>query len=147
VDAAGAFELYGGPVLVIDFGTATTYDMVDADGAFRYGVTAPGLRISAKALWEDAAKLPEIEIVAPKTILARETISSMQAGLFYGQLGATEYIVKNIIKESGLKDVKVVATGGLGAMIAEATGCIDIYDANLTLKGLKLIYDKQDRRK
>ena len=147
VDAAGAFELYGGPVLVIDFGTATTYDMVDGDGAFRYGVTAPGLRISAKALWEDAAKLPEIEIVAPKTILARETISSMQAGLFFGQLGATEYIVKNIIKESGLKDVKVVATGGLGAMIADATGCIDIYDANLTLKGLKLIYEKQDRRK
>ena len=79
MDAAGAFGLYGGPVLVLDFGTATTYDLVGPEGEFMAAVTAPGIRISAKALWEDTAKLPEVEIVKPKSILAKETISSMQA--------------------------------------------------------------------
>ena len=157
VDAAGAFELYGGPVLVLDFGTATTYDLVDANGAFVSGVTAPGIRISAKALWQDAAKLPEIEIKKPEKILAKETISSMQAGLVYGQIGQTEYIVKHMIaesgyenvkdmiEESGYQDVKVVATGGLGNLIASETKCIDIYNPNLTLYGMKFIYDKQKK--
>ncbi len=145
VDAVGAYEPYGGPVLVLDFGTATTYDFVNKDGDFFAGVTAPGIRISAKALWEDAAKLPEIEIRKPATILARETISSMQAGLVYGQIGQTEYIVKNMIRESGLSDVKVVATGGLGRIIAEETDCITIYDKDLTLHGMRLIYEKQNR--
>ncbi|MCR5546472.1 MAG: type III pantothenate kinase [Lachnospiraceae bacterium] len=143
VDAAAAYHLYGGPVLVLDFGTATTYDMVDESGAFVAGVTAPGIRISAKALWQDAAKLPEIEIKKPKSILAKETISSMQAGLVYGQIGQTEYIVKNMIEESGYENVKVVATGGLGGMIARETSCIDIYDPELTLKGMRLIFEKQ----
>ncbi len=146
VDAAAAYHIYGGPVLVLDFGTATTYDLVDADGAFVSGVTAPGIRISAKALWEDAAKLPEIEIKKPKSILAKETISSMQAGLVYGQIGQTEYIVKNMIKESGYENVKVVATGGLGGMIAKETDCIDIYDPDLTLKGMRFIFEKQGER-
>ena len=96
VDAAAAYGIYGGPVLVLDFGTATTYDLVDKDGSFLSGVTAPGIRISAKALWEDAAKLPEIEIIKPDSILAKETISSMQAGLVYGQIGQTEYIVNHL---------------------------------------------------
>ena len=143
VDAAGAYALYGGPVLVLDFGTATTYDLVDASGAFVAGVTAPGIRISAKALWQDAAKLPEIEICKPSSILAQETISSMQAGLVYGQIGQTEYIVRSMIAESGYQDVKVVATGGLGRIIANETECIDIYDPNLTLSGLRLIFEKQ----
>lgn len=145
VDAAGAYELYGGPVLVLDYGTATTYDLVSADGAFMAGVTAPGIRISAKALWRDAAKLPEIEIKKPEHILARETISSMQAGLVYGQIGQTEYIVKHMIEESGYDNVKVVATGGLGGMISQETNCIDIYDPNLTLQGMRFIYNKQGR--
>lgn len=143
VDAVAAYDIYGGPVLVLDFGTATTYDLVDAKGAFVAGVTAPGIRISAKALWQDAAKLPEIEIRKPETILAQETISSMQAGLVYGQIGQTEYIVKNMIKESGYENVKVIATGGLGRIIANETDCIDIYDPQLTLNGLRLIYEKQ----
>lgn len=146
VDAAAAYELYGGPVVVIDFGTATTYDLVDKDGAFLSGVTAPGIRISAKALWEDAAKLPEIEIRKPESILAKETISSMQAGLVYGQIGQTEYIVRSMIKESKLGDIKVVATGGLGRIIANETNVIDVYDSNLTLKGMNLIYKKQNRK-
>lgn len=143
VDAAAAYELYGGPVLVLDYGTATTYDLVSEDGAFLSGVTSPGIRISAKALWQDAAKLPEIEIKKPESILAKETISSMQAGLVYGQIGQTEYIVKHMIEESGLKNIKVVATGGLGRIIASETTSIDVYDPNLTLKGLQLIYEKQ----
>ena len=145
VDAVGAYELYGGPVIVIDYGTATTYDFVNGNGDFFAGVTSPGIRISAKALWEDAAKLPEIEIKKPSTILARETISSMQAGLIFGQIGQTEYIVKNMIKESGLKDVKVVATGGLGKIIANETKYIQYYNPTLTLEGMRLIYAKQKR--
>lgn len=145
VDAAGAYALYGGPVLVLDFGTATTYDLVSEEGAFVSGVTAPGIRTSAKALWEDAAKLPEIEIKKPDHILAKETISSMQAGLVYGQIGQTEYIVKHMIEESGYQKVNVVATGGLGGMIARETDCIDIYNPNLTLQGMRFIYNKQDR--
>lgn len=147
VDAVAAYELYGGPVFVIDFGTGTTYDLVDENGAFVSGVTAPGIRISAKALWEDAAKLPEIEIRKPDSILAKETISSMQAGLIYGQIGQTEYIINKTKEETGIKDLRVVATGGLGSIIVSETKYIDVYDPNLTLQGLRLIYNKQNRGK
>ncbi len=147
VDAAAAYELYGGPVFVIDFGTGTTYDLVDETGAFVSGVTAPGIRTSAKALWEDAARLPEIEIKKPGSILARETISSMQAGLIYGQIGQTEYIIRQTKKETGYENLKVVATGGLGIIIADEVKSIDIYDPTLTLQGLRLIYNKQNRER
>lgn len=142
VDAAAAYEKYGGPVLVLDFGTATTYDYVTADGCFAAGITAPGIRISAKALWEDTARLPMVEIKKPKSILAQETISSMQAGLVYGQIGQTEYIVNMVKKETGIPDMKVVATGGLGRIISDETDAIDIYDSALTLEGLRYIYGK-----
>lgn len=142
VDAVGAFEKYGGPVLVMDFGTATTYDLISASGEFLAGITAPGIRISAKALWQDTAKLPEIEIKKPDSILAQNTVTSMQAGLVYGQIGQTEYMVKKVKEESGLDDLKVVATGGLGSIIADETDCIDVYDRMLTLDGLRLIYEK-----
>ena len=147
VDAAGAIGIYGGPVIVIDFGTATTYDLIDKDGAFLAGITAPGIRISAKALWEDAAKLPEIEIKKPESILAKETISSMQAGLVYGQIGQTESIIRTIKEEANMDEpIKVVATGGLGSIIAPETDAIDVYDPNLTLSGMRLIYEKQNRK-
>ncbi len=145
VDAVAAFERYGGPILIIDFGTATTYDFVTADGSFAAGITAPGIRISAEALWEKAAKLPKIEIKIPKSILAQETISSMQAGLMYGQIGQTEYIIKKVKEETGIPDLKVVATGGLGRTIAEETESIDIYDSALTLDGLRMIYEKNNK--
>lgn len=145
VDAVGAYDVYGGPIIVIDFGTATTYDLIGPDGEFLAGITAPGIRISAKALWEDTAKLPEIEIKKPDSILAKETISSMQAGLVYGYIGQTEYIVKKVKEESGYMDAKVVATGGLGKIIAEETDCINVYDKDLTLNGLRLIYEKSKK--
>ena len=145
VDAVAAYEIYGGPVLVMDFGTATTYDLVDESGAFIGGITAPGIRTAGKALWQDAAKLPEIEIVKPEKIVGVDTITSMQSGLVYGQIGQTEYIVRKVKEETGLDNLKVVATGGLGRIIAEETDCIYFYDANLTLKGIYMVYKKQNR--
>lgn len=145
VDAVGAYEKYGGPILVMDFGTATTYDYITADGSFAAGITAPGIRTAAKALWEDTAKLPEIEIKKPKSILAQETISSMQAGLVYGQIGQTEYIIKKVKEETGVADMKVVATGGLGRIISAETDMIDVYDPDLTLDGLRIIFEKNKK--
>lgn len=142
VDAVAAYELYGGPVIVIDYGTATTYDLVLEDGSFAAGVTAPGIRISAQALWKEAARLPEIEIKRPETVLAKDTITSMQAGLFYGQVGQTEYIINKMKEESGLSNIRVVATGGLGSILSAATESIEYYNPELTLEGLRIIYEK-----
>ena len=145
VDAVAAYTLYGGPVIVIDFGTATTYDVVGPDGTFEGAVIAPGIRISAHAMTEQAAMLPAIEIKKPESIVGKETISCMQAGLFFGQIGQTEYIVKKIKEETGYIDAKVIASGGLGKMIAAETDVIDVYDSQLTLKGLRFIYEKNKR--
>ena len=147
VGSVAAYELYGGPVIVIDFGTATTYVYVNEKGEFLAGILSPGIRISARALWEDTAKLPEIEIKKPESILAQETISSMQAGLVYGQIGQTKYIINEMKRELKRDDIKVVATGGLGRLISEETEEIDIYDPNLLLHGLRIIYDKNKRTK
>lgn len=146
VDAVAAYEIYGGPVLVLDYGTATTYDLVDEKGTFVGGITAPGIAISAKALWEDAAKLPKIEIAKPENVIGNDTITSMQSGLVYGQIGQAEYLIKKVKEEAGLENIKVVATGGLGRLISQNTDAINIYDANLTLKGIYLVYKKQNRR-
>lgn len=145
VDAVAAYRIYGGPIIVVDFGTATTYDLVEPDGTFGIGVIAPGIRTSARALWGGAAMLPEIEIKKPESILARETISSMQAGLVYGCIGQTDYIIRKLKEESGYPDAKVVATGGLGNIIVNETDSIDFYDSNLTLKGLQFIYEKNKK--
>ena len=170
VDAVGAYELYGGPCIVIDFGTATTYDLITKDGTFAAGVTSPGIRICAKALWNDTAKLPEIEIKKPaydhkeaieftleqftnpeyKVIDSLDEIEAIghrvvQAGIVYGYIGQTEYIIDNMKKESGLLNAKVIATGGLGRIIYENTDRIDIYDKELTLQGMRLIYEKNKK--
>ena len=143
VDAVAAYEMYGGPVIVVDFGTATTHDLVLADGTFAAGVTSPGIRLSANALWHGTAKLPEVEIKKVDTVLGRDTVSSMQAGIYFGYIGQTEYIIKRMKQEAELPDIKVVATGGLGKLISDATDTIDIYNPELTLHGLRIIYDKQ----
>lgn len=146
VDAVAAYEKYGGPVIVIDYGTATTYDIVTKDGVFEGGVISPGIRTSARALWGGAAMLPEIEIRKPESIIAKETVSSMQGGLVFGYIGQTEYIVKKM-KAKGYEDAKVVATGGLGNIIVPETDVIDIYDPLLTLDGLRIIYEKCKKAK
>ena len=145
VDAVAAYTLHGGPVIVIDFGTATTYDLVGPGGTFEAAVTAPGIRTSAQAMWGQAAMLPAIEIRTPESILAKDTVSGMQAGLVFGQVGQTEYIVQKIREASGYTDAKVIASGGLGKMIAKETKVIDVYDSQLTLKGLRIIYEKNKR--
>ena len=141
VDAAGAYYTYGGPCIIIDFGTATTYDVVTEKGEFIGGATAPGIGICANALSSQAAKLPEIEITKPDKIIAKNTVKSMQAGIVYGYIGQTEYIIKKLKEEYG-KNMKVISTGGLGRIIANETDSIYIHDADLTFKGLKIIYEK-----
>lgn len=146
VDAVAAYEKYGAPLIVIDFGTATTYDVVSEGGVFEGGVISPGIRTSARALWGGAAMLPEIEIRKPDSVIAKETVSSMQGGLVFGYIGQTEYII-NKIKAAGYKDAKVVATGGLGNIIVSEIDDIDVYDPNLTLDGLRMIYEKNKGKK
>ena len=145
VDAVAAYELYGGPCIVIDFGTATTYDLVSGDGTLEAAVTAPGIKICAKALWNETAKLPEIAIKKPASILAKDTITSMQAGMVYGYIGQSEHIIDKMKRESGLDNIKVIATGGMGRIIYENTDKIDIYDNQLTLQGMKIIYEKNKK--
>ncbi len=144
VDAVAAHNGYEGDLIVIDFGTATTIDVVTAKGVFEAAITVPGIRISADALWKEAAKLPEIEIKKPKSILARNTVHSMQAGLVYGYIGQVEYIIQKIQEEMNLK-MKVVATGGLGRIVVESMSEVE-YDRDLTLKGLKHIYDRNTKK-
>lgn len=139
VDAVAVKELYGLPAIVVDFGTATTYELVLEDGTLDSAVIAPGIRLSTNALFSGTAKIPEIEIKKPKSILAKETTACFQAGIVYGAIGQTEYIIRKMIKEAGLENIRVVATGGLGKMIADETDVIDVYDNMLTLKGLRLI--------
>ena len=142
VDAAAVFHHYGGNAIIVDFGTATTFDYINEKGEFLYNVILPGLEISAQALWQQAAKLPEIEIVKPPSILCKNTESSMRAGVVYGYIGATEYIINKMKEEIGRDDIKVYATGGLGRVIFNETDLIDVYDPDLAYKGMKIIYDK-----
>lgn len=143
VNCVAAYELYGGPCMAVDFGTATTYDIVTDKGEFIAGITSPGIRICADALWQRAAQLPHIEIKITKGILdSKNTVTSMQTGLVYGYIGQTEYIIQKAKEEMNAPHMKIIATGGLGRIIAENTKCIDIYDPLLTLKGLYRIYQK-----
>lgn len=140
-DTAGAFYEYGGPVLVVDFGTATTFDYIDAKGCFKAGVISVGIESGANALWGQTAQLPEVEIKKPRTVMARNTQTEMQAGIFYQFLGGFEKTVEAFRKEAG-EDFKVIATGGLGRVICDYTDDIDVYDPNLIFKGLKSVYEK-----
>lgn len=140
-DAAGAYHEYGGPVLVVDFGTATTYDYIDEAGNFKAGAIGVGIESGANALWGQTAQLPEVEIRKPKTVMAKNTQTEMQAGIFYQFLGGFEKTVEAFRKETK-EPFKVIATGGLGRVICDYTDLIDVYDPNLIFKGLKIIYEK-----
>ncbi len=141
VDLVAGFDYYQRDCLVVDFGTATTFDYVDQHCAFLYGITAPGLKITAQALTNQTAKLPEVEIAMPNSILAVNTIESMQAGIVYGYIGLTEHIIATIKKEIG-HDFPVIATGGLGRLISQQTDLIDQYQPDLAYSGMWLIYQK-----
>ncbi len=141
VNAVAAYEKYSGPVIVVDFGTATTFDVISKKGEYLGGVIAPGIEISADALFEKAAKLPRVEIIKPKRIIGKDTVSSIQSGLIYGFVGQADEIVRRISKELRTKP-KVIATGGLARLIASESKTIEKIDPLLTLEGLRLIYER-----
>lgn len=141
VNAVGAIHKYGKPLILVDFGTATTFCAIDKNGDYLGGVIAPGVKVSMNALFERAAKLPRVEIKKPQTAIGKNTISSMQSGAVYGQAGQVDRIVAEIKKELNEDDVKVIATGGLSVLIAPESDSIDFVDKTLTLDGLRIIYD------
>jgi len=147
VNMASAYHFYGGkcPVMVIDYSTATTFDVVDEKGVFITGITSPGINVCAEALYSRAAQLPKIEIKHPSSIYCRNMVECIQAGLYYGQLGGTRYIINRIQKELGVPEIKVVATGGMARVISDKNNIFDICDPYLSFKGLRLIYDMNFR--
>ncbi|MGC5326835.1 type III pantothenate kinase [Brevibacillus sp. SYSU BS000544] len=141
VNAVAAIHYYGSPLIIVDFGTATTFCFVDEQAQYWGGSIAPGIGISTEALYSRAAKLPRIEIAKPPSVVGRNTVAAMQSGIYYGFVGQVEGIVRRIKGESKVEPI-VVATGGLASLVSNETNCIDIVDPNLTLKGLRLIYER-----
>lgn len=141
VNAVAAIHEYGSPLIIVDFGTATTYCYINEHHQYMGGAIAPGIGISTEALYSRAAKLPRIEIARPDNIIGKNTVSAMQAGILYGYVGQVEGIVQRMKAQSPVTP-KVIATGGLATLIAEESKVIDVVDPYLTLKGLKLIYKR-----
>lgn len=145
VNAVAAHDIYKKDVILIDFGTATTFCSVTKSGNYLGGCIVPGVKISSDALFDRAAKLPRVELEVPQNIICKNTISSMQAGIIYGYIGQVEYIVKKTKKEMtdlGSEEPFVIATGGLANLVANETDVIDKVDSSLTLEGLRIIYEK-----
>ncbi|MBU3090291.1 type III pantothenate kinase [Clostridium gasigenes] len=145
VNAVAANDRYYRDVIIIDFGTATTFCSVTKEGNYLGGCIVPGVKIASDALFERAAKLPRVELEVPRNIICKNTISSMQAGILYGYIGQVEYIVNKIKKEMmdlGSDEPLVIATGGLAKLIAKETDVIDKVKSSLTLEGLRIIYEK-----
>lgn len=145
VKLVAAHEIYGGPAMVIDYSTATTYDVIDAKGVFVTGITAPGIQVCADALIGSTAQLPRVEIKKPKSIVVKNTIGSLQAGIVYGHIGETKYIIEQVKKELNIPDMKVIATGGLARTMESNEPLFDVVDPLLTLKGLRIIYEKNKK--
>ena len=141
-NAVAAYELYGGPCITIDFGTATSFGAISARGEFLGGAICPGLKLAADALTENTAKLPRFELVKPDNVIGRTTVTNMQAGIVYGYIGQIKYLVNRMKQEMGMPDIKVIATGGLAVLVAGESSVIDVMDGLLTLKGLRIIYEK-----
>ena len=141
VNNVSAVRKYGAPVIVIDFGTATTFNVIDENGVFIGGVIAPGIKGSLDSLVNGTAKLPRVEIERPARVIGTNTVTNMQSGIVFGFAGLVEYIVKKIKREMKRDDVLTVATGGFSEVIAKEITCIDKVDKLLTLEGLKYLYD------
>ncbi len=141
VNAVAAFEKYGGPIIVVDFGTATTFCAINRQGDYLGGAIVPGIGISMEALFQRAAKLPRIELVKPKTVIGRNTVSSMQSGIIFGYAGLVDRMVKRIQEEMGEK-AQVIATGGLSELIGSEADTIQRVDPFLTLEGLLILYKR-----
>ncbi len=140
VNAAAAYRLYGGPACVVDFGTATTFDAISREGDYLGGAIAPGIVISAEALFRYAAKLPRVDLVRPPRVIGTNTVHSMQSGLIFGYVGLVEGMVARFRRELG-EDMRVIATGGLAEVIASETKVIQVVNPWLTLEGLRMIYE------
>lgn len=156
VNAVGAYAKYGGPLIIIDMGTATTFCAVTDKAEYLGGTIAAGLKITSEALVEKTAKLPKVELEEPGHVICKNTIQSMQSGLVYGHMGMVDYVVRKMKQELAEicgedKPIKVIATGGMANMIKSGVDCIDKVDGMLTLEGLKIIYEKnrkeRERRK
>lgn len=146
VNAAAVIAEYQSPAVVIDFGTATTFDVIDADGRYSGGVIAPGVNLSIEALHQAAAKLPSVSVAKPKNAIGKTTIEAMQSGIYWGYIGMIEGILSKIIEETGVTPF-VLATGGLAPLYSESTDMIDGVDDALTLKGLSSIYQNLQKKK
>ena len=144
-NAVAGFAKYGGPIILIDFGTSTTYDVVSEDGDYLGGVIAPGIETSAADLHRRAAKLPRIELRFPRDVVGKDTVSSMQSGILYGAVDAMEGMVKRV-KEAIGANAKVVATGGYSKIIKEHSHAIDYYEPALVLHGVQLIYERVTKK-
>lgn len=141
-NAVAAYEEYGGPCVFIDFGTATTFGAIDAEGSFLGGCICPGIKLASEALVSGAAKLPRFELIKPASVIGRTTVTNLQAGLIYGYIGQVDYLVKRIRKELGAPDAFVVATGGMARLVAQDDQAINKLDGLLTLKGLRILYER-----
>ncbi len=144
VDAVAAIEKYGAPCIIVDFGTATTFDVINDKGEYLGGVITPGIMISSDALFERAAKLPRVDIKRPQRVIGSSTTTAMQSGLYYGYTALVDGVLRKIVEELGksTKPPRVIATGGLAPLIATGSEYIEVVDDTLTLDGLRLIYER-----
>ncbi|MEG1312158.1 MAG: type III pantothenate kinase [Peptostreptococcaceae bacterium] len=142
VNAVAGIEKYGYPLIIVDFGTGTTFCAISNKGEYLGGTIAPGIKISSEALFQRASKLPRVELVKPGSTICKNTVSAMQSGIIYGYVGLVDKIIEMMKKELNQGEIKVIATGGLANLIASETESIDSVDRFLTLDGLRLIYDK-----
>ncbi|MGD9677819.1 MAG: type III pantothenate kinase [Vulcanibacillus sp.] len=144
VNAIAAIEIYGAPLIIVDFGTATSFDYIDEYGTYQGGAIAPGISISTEALFERAAKLPRVDLVKPESVIGKNTVNAMQSGIIFGFAGQVDAIVERMVALS-IKKPNVIATGGLAELIASESKAISITNPFLTLEGLKMIYDRNSK--
>lgn len=145
VNAVAAHETYGGPLIVIDFGTATTFDIIGDDGSYQGGAIAPGINLSMEALHQAAAQLPRVAVTRPTSVIGKNTVDAMLSGTFWGYIGMIEGLVSRIQQEMNVGTVKVISTGGLAPLFSEYCDAIDVVDADLTLRGLLAIFRRNQK--